>query len=110
MLKLYKTNDFFNMDRIKWYDIEIETYQQDTGQVVVPSSYKYSLEYSDVNNWNKFTTFNGSSVKRFEKLDDALFWIEKDKKDKIEMKNRIQIEKEFEQYKIRNKKCHITQY
>ncbi len=98
MSKLYITNDYFNLDRIKWYSSEVKTYFKEGRGVVVPNL-RHSLEYTDVNGRNKFITFNGSEVRKFDDIDDAIDRLEE--RWMGEITNRAEIVKQWEKYKGR---------
>lgn len=94
------TNDYFNMDRIKWYDKQGKTYFKEGVGVILPS-YGYSLEYTDVNGFNKFVIFDGYRVRKFDEIDDALDWVEESGMGMIS--NRKEVIEQWNKYKKRKK-------
>jgi len=101
-MKLYKTNDFFNLGWIKWLDTKGKTHQEPGNNQVLLPRYYISLEYTKVNNYNKFTYFDGHSVKKFTDIDVALDFIED--RNQVILENREQVIKEFNTYMNKKEK------
>lgn len=103
MAKLYKTNDYFNLNTITWHEQDVKTEPNEKGKIVTSAEKsKYSLSYSDVNDWDKYTTFNGSECKHFLNIDDAISYLEERWMGVIT--NQKQVHKELKEYKKRNMK------